>query len=136
MHRRTFLATAAALALPLPALATPVLQYRAGLVDELLAQGDTVFVDFYASWCTTCAAQHRVIDALKAENPAYAAAISFVQVDWDLYRDEDLATRLAIPRRSTLVVLKGDQELGRLVAATGRAQIEELLNTALTAATA
>ena len=137
MHRRHFLtAAAAALALPTMARATSVEAYTPGLVDQRLAAGETVFVDFYASWCVTCAAQHRVIDALKAANPAYAKAITFVQVDWDKYGGEALSERLNIPRRSTLVVLKGDQELGRIVAGTSKDDIKGLLDTALTAATA
>lgn len=137
MHRRDFLLLTAAVPLALPAAARAgALAYAPGLVDRLLAEGRTVFVDFTASWCSTCRAQARVIAALKAETPAYEAAIAFVDVDWDRYGGSDLARRLAIPRRSTLVVLKGDRELGRLVAATGRAEIKALLDTALAAATA
>lgn len=137
MKRRDFLISAAALAaaptLTHAASGTP---YTPGLVDAQLAEGKTVLVDFYTDWCTTCAAQQRSIQALKDENPAYGEAISFVSVDWSEHSRSDLANRLAIPRRSTLVVLKGDQELGRIVAGTGKAQIKELMDTALTAATA
>jgi hypothetical protein len=41
---------------------------------------------------------------------------------------------LNIPRRSTLVVLKGDQELGRIVAGTRKGDIKALLDRALQAA--
>lgn len=134
MNRRDFLATtAAALAVAPAALAAT--DYTPGLVDAELAAGKTVFLDFKASWCSTCAAQDRVINALKSANPAYEQAISFVDVDWDTYRSADLTKRLNIPRRSTLVVLKGDQELGRIVAGTGQAEIKALMDTALTAAT-
>jgi thiol-disulfide isomerase/thioredoxin len=95
-----------------------------------------VFLDFTATWCSTCAAQARVIEALKAETPAYEQAISFIDVDWDTYRNADLTRSLEIPRRSTLVVLKGDAELGRLVAETGASRIKALMDTALAAATA
>ncbi|MCC1494589.1 thioredoxin family protein [Cognatishimia sp. F0-27] len=136
MDRRHFLALAgASLALPRVALAAP-LAYKPGLVQERLAAGDTVFLEFKASWCSTCAAQERVLNALKAENPAYEQAITFIDVDWDQYGRSDLVKSLRIPRRSTLVVLKGDQELGRIVAQTGKATITELMNTALGAATA
>ncbi len=136
MNRRDFLAlAAAATALPMAARAE-MLVYRPGLVSQRLKAGETVFVDFKASWCSTCAAQERVINALKAENPAYAARITFVGVDWDAHGNGELARSLNIPRRSTLVVLKGQQELGRLVAQTGRAQIKALMDTALTAAQA
>lgn len=134
MDRRSFLAVTGATML-VPALARAADDYTPGLVDEALANGETVFVDFKASWCSTCAAQERVITALRAENPAYDAAIRFVNVDWDAHGNGALAKRLNIPRRSTLVVLKGDAELGRIVAGTSRNEIKALLDTALTAAT-
>ena len=69
-------------------------------------------------------------------NPAYGDAITFINVDWDQHSNSELARTLKIPRRSTLVVLKGDQELGRIVAGTSKSKIKDLLDTALTAATA
>ena len=75
------------------------------------------------------------IKALKAENPAYEENVSFIAVDWDIYARDSLSERLNIPRRSTLVVLKGNQELGRIVAGTGKAKIKALMDTALAAAT-
>lgn len=132
MYRRTFLAIAAIAALPFAAAAEP-LDYTPGLVKERLAAGETVFVDFKASWCTTCRAQERVINALRDANPAYDENITFVNVDWDQHGKGDLVNELNIPRRSTLVVLKGDEELGRNVADTSQASIEELMNTALNA---
>lgn len=135
MHRRDFLALTAAVSVALPVRArAATLDYTPGLVDQRLAAGETVFLDFKASWCSTCAAQERVITALKAGNPAYERAITFIDVDWDSYRDDPLTVMLNIPRRSTLVVLKGDAELGRIVAGTGRAEIKALMDTALSAA--
>ncbi|MBF9034922.1 thioredoxin [Rhodobacterales bacterium HKCCE2091] len=133
MDRRTFIASAAATVL-LPAFgasASETLTYVPGLVEDRLAAGDTVLADFYAPWCSTCRAQERVTDQLRADNPAYDAAITFIRVDWDTYGTGDLATRLQIPRRSTLVLLRGDAELGRIVAGTRGADIEALLNLAL-----
>ena len=130
MDRRTFIATASAIAL-LPATANAIgLEYTPGLVKERLAAGETVFIDFAAHWCTTCRAQERVIGQLLGDNPAYEENITFVRIDWDQYGRGELATELNIPRRSTLVVLKGDEELGRLVARTSRGDIQGLLDTA------
>ena len=135
MNRRHFLATgAAALALG-PSALTAATSYTPGLVQRELAAGKTVFLDFKASWCTTCAAQGRVLAALKAENPAYEQSISFIDIDWDTYKSAEITRGLNIPRRSTLVVLKGDRELGRIVAGTSRAEIKALMDTALAAAT-
>jgi len=133
MNRRTFIAAASVMVV-VPAAARAVgLDYTPGLVQERLAAGETVFIDFAADWCTTCRAQERVIADLINANPAYAKKITFVRVDWDQHSRGELATGLNIPRRSTLVVLKGDEELGRIVAGTRRNQIQELMDIALNA---
>lgn len=140
MNRRDFIlltaavTTAVTTAAPLAAQAG-MMEYTPGLVQKELAAGKTVFLDFKASWCSTCAAQERVITSLRAENPAYDEAISFINIDWDKFKGAKLTKSLKIPRRSTLVVLKGDAELGRIVAGTGKSEIKALMDTALAAAT-
>ncbi len=136
MNRRDFLIATAAVTLAMPIVAHAATDYSPDLLKAELAAGKTVFLDFKASWCSTCAAQERVIEALKAEDPAYETVITFINVDWDLWGEGDLVGQLNIPRRSTLVVLKGDQELGRIVAGTAKAEIKALMDLALQAATA
>lgn len=135
MNRRDFLIATAAVTLALPLAARAGTPYTPELLAAELAAGKTVFLDFKASWCSTCAAQERVINALLSENPDYAQ-ISFIDVDWDEWNKGDLVRDLNIPRRSTLVVLKGDAELGRIVAGTGRDEIKALMDLALQSATA
>ncbi|MGB1234211.1 MAG: thioredoxin family protein [Planktomarina sp.] len=135
MKRREFLISGAALTvLPATGFAATA-DYKPGVVPALLAEGRTVFVDFAADWCTTCKAQERRIGSLRADNGAYDANIVFVRVDWDQYGRGDLVKQLNIPRRSTLVALKGNKELGRVVANTSQAAIKDLMDTALAAAT-
>lgn len=137
MNRRDFMIATATITLVAPLTATAAsLDYTEGLEKTELAAGKTLFLDFSATWCSTCKAQERVINALRAENPAYDAAISFVRVDWDNFGDGTLSHALNIPRRSTLVVLKGDKELGRIVAGTARDAIKALMDVALAAASA
>lgn len=139
MNRRDFISltsmTIVTLAMPL-AVRAAGLPYTPDLLAARLAAGETVFLDFKASWCSTCAAQERVIKALKAESPVYEEKITFIDVDWDEFGRSAIVQDLKIPRRSTLVVLRGDQELGRIVAQTGRAEIKALMDTALEAANA
>ena len=135
MKRRDFITFTAAATLA-PWAAYSAADYAPGLVTKALNNGETVFLDFKASWCSTCAAQERVINALKDENPAYDKAITFINVDWDQHGKSALAKSLRIPRRSTLVVLKGDQELGRIVAGTSKSDIKALMDTALAATSA
>lgn len=134
MLRRSFLASAAALVILPEAAPAEILDYADGLVRERLAAGETVFVDFSATWCGTCRAQGRAIDALRAENPAYDDAITFVKVDWDSFKDGMLAAELGVTRRSTLIVLRGEDELGRIVADTSREAIKRLMDAGLPAA--
>ena len=137
MNRRTLiLSGAATLVMPAaPALASAV-NYVPGLLKKHQAAGDTVFLDFTASWCGTCRAQGRVLESLKAENRAYDQNIVFIDVDWDTYGNSVMADRLKIPRRSTLVAMKGKKEIGRIVADTSKRNIKTLVDAALGAATA
>ncbi|MGR3637208.1 MAG: thioredoxin family protein [Shimia sp.] len=135
MNRRTFLTTTVA-ALALPVLAQATTNYTPGLVKKRLAAGETVFLVFGTKWCTTCAAQDRAINALMQSNPDYDAKVTFIHVDYDQYGQSDLAKELKIPRRSTLVVLKGSEELGRIVAGTSKKQIKDLMDIALSATVA
>lgn len=137
MDRRQFVTTLSAFSL-LPAMAgAETVDYVPGLINERLDAGETILIDFFATWCTTCQAQHRVIDRLKAANPAYDDKITFIVVDWDTYRGSDLVKSLRVPRRSTLIAIGPDRtELGRVIADTSETGIKALLDSALAAASA
>ncbi|MEE9454297.1 MAG: thioredoxin family protein [Paracoccaceae bacterium] len=132
MNRRHFLITASAMAtLPITTSAQMAPEgwqdYQPGMIESLLAEGKTVFVDYSASWCSTCKAQERAITAIRADSDAYEA-MSYVRVDWDEYGRHAVTTSRKIPRRSTLLVLRGDAELGRIVAGTRQADIMALMD--------
>jgi len=108
--------------------------YTPGLIKEKLAAGETVFVDYAASWCGTCKRQERIINELRANNPEFDENISFVRVDWDDYGSHEVTQSRRVPRRSTLLLLRGDEELGRIVAGVDSEEIKQLLELALTEA--
>lgn len=109
-----------------PAQMTPA-QMTPAQVQALQAAGKPVLVVFRADWCSTCAAQERAIGAILSDDPALANTVTIALIDWDLYADDAFTKALNIPRRSTLVKFNGAVEVGRLVAQTGRAQIEALI---------
>jgi thioredoxin 1 len=54
-----------------------------------------------------------------------------MRVDWDTYKSHGVTKSRRIPRRSTLILIKGGKEVGRLVAATGKGTIKSLLDKGL-----
>ncbi len=134
MNRRTLLLSTVAMLAAGPLRAEERIFYTPGLAETAMDAGEVVILDFWASWCSTCAAQERVIAGLLAENPQYGKKIRVIIVDWDEHGDGALSRSLKIPRRSTLVALKGREEIGRIVAGTGKAEIKALFDTALAAA--
>lgn len=136
MKRRTFISFIAGLAL-VPSLVTAAsVEYTPGLIKQALAEGKTVFVDYAAVWCSTCKRQERLINQLRERNPIYDQHITFVRVDWDVYSDHEVTESRNIPRRSTLLVLNGEEELGRIVAGTDINEIKKLMDAGLAKAQA
>ena len=134
MNRRTLLLAPSILLLANAARADSREFYTPGLAEKAMDAGETLILDFWASWCSTCARQERVIGELLAENPAYGKALRVIVVDWDTHGKGPLSRSLNIPRRSTLVALKGREEIGRIVAGTAKADIRALFDKAMAAA--
>ena len=133
MLRRDFLLLSAAVSLAPLAASASFVPYAPGVAEDAMARGDRIILDFYATWCSTCARQQRIMDQLRAQNPAYDQRLTLIHVDWDSYGNGDLVRRFAVPRRSTIIALKGEQELGRTVAGTSASVIQGLFDLALTA---
>jgi len=99
--------------------------YTPEVLQAALDSGEPVLLGFHASWCSTCRTQERQVSAIMDENAAYAN-VKIINVDWDQYGGSDLVKELKIVRRSTLVMFKGGEEVGRLIAQTDKGSIEEL----------
>ena len=133
MQRRQLLAlSAAATLLPFAARAQFV-PYTPGIAEQAMANGERIILNFNATWCSTCARQVRIMDSLRAANPAYAQNLTLIRIDWDQYANGDLSRQFAVPRRSTNIALKGQTELGRTVAGTSEDVIRGLFDAALNA---
>ncbi|GAB4266798.1 MAG: hypothetical protein Kow0013_16150 [Pararhodobacter sp.] len=133
MHRRDFLMLTAAVSLPPLAARAQFIDYTPERLETAMANGERIILDFYAPWCGTCNRQQRVMEQLRAANPAYDANLTLIHVDWDTYRHTDLVARHNVPRRSTIIAFKGARELARTVAGTSVAEIQALFDAALNA---
>lgn len=104
--------------------------YSPNVLATAEKSGKPYLLDFYASWCSTCRAQDKVLGELQAEDAKYLA-IEIIRVDWDDPASKTIIKANKIPRRSTLVIFSGRKELGRVVAQTSKAKIRDLLELGL-----
>ena len=72
-----------------------------------------------------------MLEKLRASNSKYGKSINFVLIDWDTFSSHDVTISRRIPRRSTLVLIKGGKETGRLVAEISEGKIKALLDNGL-----
>lgn len=103
--------------------AEPVTKYSAQNLQSLQAQGKTVLVDVYASWCPTCRAQTPVLDKLLKEKKF--AQVTALRLDWDDQRED--ARALGAPRQSTLFLYRGGNKIATSVAETQEAPLRAFL---------
>jgi len=65
------------------------------------------------------------VSALQDGNPEYKA-VKIFKVDWDTFKSAPISDELNIKRRSTLVMFKGGEEIGRVISQTSAEDIEPL----------
>ncbi len=87
------------------------------------AAGKPVVIDVFAPWCSTCKAQHKVLDTLK-DKPDYAKLTIF-QVDFD--KQTDAVKGFGVSKQSTLIAFNGAKETARATGTTDAAGIENIL---------
>ena len=68
--------------------------------DALIAEGKTVLVDFFATWCGPCKMLAPVLEQVAPDYPD----VEFVKIDVD--EDTDLARRYGVSVIPTLFVIK------------------------------
>jgi len=95
--------------------------------NKLIESGKPFLVSVHTSWCSTCAAQKRVLGSLRSKGDPYSG-LTELTMDWDKYRGSKIGKQLRIPRRSTLIMFDGGKESGRIIAGTSAGSIKQLLD--------
>jgi thioredoxin len=118
---------AISLALAGVAAAAPWRAYDESVFKAAQSAGKPVLVEIHADWCGECRMQEKVLGKLSGE-PAYARLVR-LRVDFDTQKD--LVKSFGARKESTLVLYKGDREVGRAVGITSEAKIREFLGKAI-----
>jgi thioredoxin 1 len=85
----------------------------------------SILVDVTAPWCPTCKAQRPVIAALEKSNPQLVV----MEIDFDT--SKDLLRKFGVQTQSTLIVYKGDKEVGRSTGVTDATAVSNMVKKAL-----
>lgn len=89
--------------------------------------GQTILVDVYAVWCTTCRSQQLALEGVMNDEPPDSWAA--FRVDFD--SDRDFLRAHGVQMQSTFIVFDGKREISRSVGLTRRAEIRGQLRSAL-----
>jgi thioredoxin len=101
--------------------------YSPEAFGEAQKAGKSILVHINAPWCPVCQAQKPILAELTAE-PKFKDLVVF-EVDFDSQKDAVRAFKAQ--SQSTLIVFKGEKEIGRSVGDTHRPSMAALLAGAL-----
>ena len=128
IQRRTFAFAAVAAALLAVPLISAARAAQTPFSDEAFKQaqaaGKPILIDVYASWCPICRAQQPILNELTAQ-PKFKNLTVF-RIEWDTQKDA--VKRFGVTYQATLIVFKGANEVGRIVADSRRDSIVALLD--------
>jgi len=110
-----------------PVQAQPVHPFSLAALKAAQTAGKPILIDAFAPWCPTCRAQAPTIDKLSSD-PAYKN-LTILRLDYDNQTAEKKV--LGITKQSTLIVYKGNKEIGRIVGITDPGQLRTFAATPL-----
>jgi thioredoxin 1 len=109
------------------AFAGNVLPFDQKTFDELAKTDEPVIISVRAPWCPICKVQVPVEDALMSTDAF--KNVTLMTVDFD--SQKPLLKEFNVSMQSTLIVYKGNKELGRSVGDKNKVSIEALMDRAI-----
>lgn len=92
-------------------------------LNEAMAGGKPVLVDFWASWCGPCRMMSPVVDAVAEE---YADRLTVGKVNVD--EETDLSEKYMVMSIPTLILFKGGEQVDRIVGARSPRDLKNWLD--------
>ncbi|MBN8980585.1 MAG: thioredoxin family protein [Rhizobiales bacterium] len=99
--------------------------YDSNAFEKAQAGGKSILIDVTAPWCPTCTRQRPIIQSLESSNP------KLVVFDVDFDTSKDVLRRFRVQSQSTLILFKGNVEVGRSTGDTNATTITSLVDKAL-----
>lgn len=87
-----------------------------------IAEGGTILVDFFASWCPPCKALGPIVEEFAKENEN----IKVLKINVD--DEQKLAIENNVMNVPTLIVIKEGKEVKRSVGLIDKSEIEKMIN--------
>lgn len=101
--------------------------YSKDMYDAAIKSGQTIVVDFHASWCPTCKKQGPILNEI-VNMKGYEKVVALT-ADYD--SEKDLKKSLSVSKQSTIVVFKGGKEVGRKTGVTSKDELKKLIDIGL-----
>lgn len=95
--------------------------FDAHAFQQAQAAGKSILVDVTAPWCPTCKQQRPILQQVEKDQPS----LQVFEVDFDAAKD--VLKRFRVQYQSTLIVFRGDKEVGRSTGDTDPDRIRALI---------
>ena len=87
------------------------------IFEEAKANGKTIVVNSYETWCGTCAKQTKILDQAEKKFK------DIIFLSYEQSKNKDVAKKLSIDYWTTIVVYKGNDEVARIIGQTDKKTI-------------
>ena len=85
--------------------------------EKAKASGKTIVINSYEIWCGTCTAQTKILDQAKKDFN------DIIFLSYAQGKNKEIAKKLDIKFRTTIVIYKGNNEVFRLIGRTNKETI-------------